>query len=194
VSRESFWRTLEESLQYRLGGFAYKKHVNGLGLMGGEKVLDFGCGGGACARQILKQLSADGTLTCLDNSEFWLSKAKRRLSKHANIEFKLGDISRMDIPPSSYDVISIHFVLHDVDSSSRQETANVLARLLKDTGSLFIREPMGKHHGMPAKEIRSLMASAGLREAGHEISKSRLGVSTYSGIFRKKAPPLEDTS
>ena len=84
--------------------------------------------------------------------------------------------------------------LHDVDSSLRQETVNALAHLLKDTGSLFIREPTGERHGMPANEIRSLMASAGLRETGHEISKSLFVGPTYSGVFRKEGPSQQDAS
>ena len=163
----------------------YKNYIEKFGLKGNEKILDFGCGGGVCARYIAELLSKEGFLTCVDTSKFWLSKAEERMKKFNNVELKLGDISTLDIKDSSYDVVTIHFVLHDIEPNLRKGVINTLARKLKNGGLLFIREPTKKSHGMSAQEIRDLMTSSGLEETDFKITKSMITGPMYAGIFKK---------
>ncbi len=55
-------------------------------------------------------------------------------------------------------------MLHDVPPWDRPAIVAELARLLRPGGRLFLREPTGKKHGMPAAQARELFAAAGLTE------------------------------
>jgi len=116
----------------------------------------------------------------VDVSDYWIAKAAKRLRKYSNVECKAGDIRVLDIPNSSFGVISVVHVLHDIAPPDRQDTVQALSRKLKAGGRLFIREPIGKSHGMPAEEIRSLLSNGGLVEARHEQTKSE-----YTGKYQK---------
>ncbi len=110
----TFAYILEDWLKYHFAGLVYAGHVKDLKLTGDEFVLDFGCGGGACAKLIARTLWPQGHVTCVDTSKYWLNKAKKRLCKFSNVGFLFADISRLGIPEGFYNVVSIHFVLHDL--------------------------------------------------------------------------------
>ena len=171
---------LEDTLKGLIGGpLLYNRYFKTFGLKGNEKVLDFGCGGGAGSRCLAKLLNAGGHLTCIDISNYWIKKANRRLKKYTNVECRAGDIRRLEIPDHSFDVVSIFHVIHDIAPEERREIVTVLCQKLKRNGTVFIRELVKKSHGMPAMEIRTLFADAGFREADCEESKSE-----YRGRFR----------
>ncbi len=174
---------LEDVLKGLIGGpFFYNPYFKTFGLKGNEKVLDFGCGGGAGSRFLIKFLNGDGHLTCVDVSNYWMKRAVKRLKKYPNVKCRTGDIRSMEIPDSSFDVISIFHVIHDIAPEDRQDTVTVLCRKLKGDGAVFVREPVRKSHGMPAAEIRALFANAGLRESDCKESKSE-----YRGIFKSES-------
>jgi ubiquinone/menaquinone biosynthesis C-methylase UbiE len=176
----SFLFALEDKLKGALGGpLLYGPYYRTFGLKGDESVLDFGCGGGAGSRCLASLLSERGHLTCVDVSHHWIEKARRRLRKYPNAECKAGDIRALTIPDASFDVISVFHVIHDIAPGERQETVNALCRKLKETGTVFVREPTRESHGMPAAAIRALFADAGLRETRHEETKSE-----YRGRFQ----------
>ncbi len=165
----------------------YKHYVNSLGLKGDEKVLDFGSGYGGNARHIAQVLQkGNGRLTCTDISEFWINVARKKLKEYSNIDFKVGELSSLDIEDSFFDAIIVHFTLHDIEKDSRQEATKALARKLKDTGNLFVREPTKKRHGMQPEEIRGLMTEAGLKETWYNFSKTMFLGPMYSGIYIKQ--------
>lgn len=179
--KPSFLFILEDRLKSFLGGpLLYNPYIKNFGLKGDEKVLDFGCGGGAGSQCLMKFLGENGHLTCVDISGYWLKKTIRRLRKYPNVECKQGDIRELDIPDSSFDVIYIIHVIHDIGPVERQDIINALSRTLKRGGSLFIREPIKKSHGMPVGEIQALLSEAGLKEAEHTENKSE-----YTGKFQK---------
>jgi len=171
---------LEDILKGLIGGsLLYKPYFATFGLRGDENVLDFGCGGGAGSRCLANILNKNGHLTCVDVSNYWTKRAVKRLKKYPNVECKAGDIRRLQIPDHSFDVISIFHVIHDIAPEERQDTVSVLCKKLKSDGTVFIREPIKKSHGMPMTEIRPLFSNAGLVETGYQESKSE-----YSGRYR----------
>ena len=171
----------EDVLKNYLGGLIlYNKYYRTFGLTGNEKVLDFGCGGGVGSKVLTKLLGETGSLTCVDLSGYWVKKAEKRLLNYPEVKVRQGDIREMDIPDSSFDVITMYHVMHDIVPGIRQETANRLATLLKSEGRLFIREPIKLSHGMPMEEIRSLFINAGLNEFQFTVDKS-----CYSGVYVK---------
>jgi ubiquinone/menaquinone biosynthesis C-methylase UbiE len=136
-------------------------------------------GGGVGSRCLAESLK-DGHLTCVDVSHYWINKARTRLKKYSNVECKAGDIREMDIPNSTFDVISTIHVIHDINPRDRQGTIGALSRKLKPGGILFIKERIEKSHGMPVEEIRASFSSAGLKETEHKETKSE-----YMGVYHK---------
>jgi len=177
----SFLFIVEDMLKSLIGDrLFYNSYFKNFGLKGDEKVLDFGCGGGTGAKYLIKFLNEDGHLTCVDVANYWINKAKKRLEKYSNVECKSGEIGELNIHDFLYDVISIIHVIHDIEPTKRQDTINILAQKLKKDGTLFIREPIRKSHGMPVKEIQTLLSNAGLKETQHTENKYE-----YKGKFMR---------
>lgn len=138
----------------------YHRFAKGLGLKGHETVMDFGSGSGVCSRHIAARLRNGGNLVCVDISKGWNTVIKNTLKLYNNVDFFLGSINRLDRQESSFDLIVIHFVLHDIPSSDRAGVLTDLARLLKSDGSIIIREP--QKHGLTNDEMEPMAANAQL--------------------------------
>ncbi|MEI7826356.1 MAG: class I SAM-dependent methyltransferase [Euryarchaeota archaeon] len=165
----------------------YRRYVEGLGLRGDERVLEYGSGPGAASRYVAQRLvSGGGHLTCVDISSVWMTYLKRRMREYQNVDFKLGDIVTLDVQDESFDVVLIHFVLHEIELSLRQEKVNALARTLKSDGAMFVREPISEQHGMPPEEVRTLVSSTGLLEVRFSISKPRFWLNHSDCLFEKR--------
>jgi len=166
-----------------LGG-AYRRFVDGMDLRGDERVLDYGSGSGAVARHIAKRLAAGGgRLTCVDISPRWQRALRRTLRGCEVVDYALGDVRELGLPEASFDVVLVHWMLHDVAGADRPSVLVALARLLRPGGRLFIREPARPGWGAAAVALRGLLGAAGLRELrGAEGSAFFLGPN-YSGVW-----------
>ncbi len=165
----------------------YRHHVEQLGLKGTEKILDFGCGSGNFARFAVKKLKKGGQITCLDTSKAWLEIAKKRLNKQAGISFSHKTIQEMMKDQTRFDLINVHWVLHNIPVDQRRETVQTLVGSLNTGGRLIIKEPTRETHGMPSWQIRDLMREAGLVEVKCQETKSMKGPA-FLGFFRKDRP------
>jgi len=164
----------------------YRRFVGSFGLKGDEMVLDFGCGPGSTSKFIAQILEkGGGELTCLDLSIIWIERAKKHLSRFSNVEYYAEDIRKWDEKNDYFDAVAIHFMLHDIDRSERQEVVRTLAEKMKTGAKLFIREPTKEGHGMRPEEIRELMSKSGLKETDSKTTKSLMMGVMYTGIFRK---------
>ena len=144
----------------------YRRYVDEMDLRGDELVLDYGCGSGAAARHLAKRLRpGGGHLTCMDVSERWQRTAKKALRAYPDVEFRRGDVRTLGLPAASFDVVLVHWMLHDIHPRDRPSVVAELARLLRPGGRLFSREPTAAKHGMPAARAREVYAAAGLCES-----------------------------
>jgi len=175
----SFLFRLEDKLKILFGRSFYQSYLKSFALNGNEHVLDFGCGGGVESRLIMKQLKNSGKLTCVDLSDYWTRRAKKRLKKYPNAVCLQGDIRKLNIPENTFDVIFAIHVIHDIAPEKRQSTVNALVQKLKPGGVFFIWEPTKISHGMAVEEIRALLSHAGLKEKTHKKTKS-----SYKGEFK----------
>ena len=144
-------------------GLIYKPFVERIGLKGDERVLDFGAGWGDVTFFVAPLLGKGGSVTLLDISSGWQRVAKKRLNDIKNISFVNADIFSAGLPDQSFDVIVIHFMLHDIPTEERQAIVKELAKKLKPGGFVYLGEPTTKSHGMTSAEIDRLMSDAGLR-------------------------------
>ena len=169
-------------------GPLYRRYVDEMSLRGDERVLDYGCGSGAAARHLAKRLQAGGGhLTCMDVSERWQRTARRALRAYPDVEFRLGDVRGMHLPAASFDVVLVHWMLHDVPPWDRPGTVAELARLLRPGGRLFSREPTNARHGMPAAQMREVFAAAGLAETLAGEGKAPILGDHYRAVWTRPA-------
>jgi ubiquinone/menaquinone biosynthesis C-methylase UbiE len=175
------WITL--LVGHLLGGRFYRPYVEGLGLRGDERVLDFGTGAGTPARYLAARLPrAGGHLTCLDVSQRWQAVARRRLRRFDHVDFVLGDVRAASLEEASFDLVFIHFVLHEIPASERPGTVRRLSELLAGDGRLAIREPL---NFISRDEIRRLMAASGLVEKAGRQTEVRTQGQVYEGVYTK---------
>jgi len=170
--------------EYVVEGPSYRRFVDSLGLKGGGWVIDYGSGTGVASKLIAQRLlEGNGHLTCVDVSQVLIDVVRERLREFPNVDFKLGDITNLDIEDNRYDIVAIRYVLHDIPRAERQEKVNALSKKLKGGGRVLIEEPVAgeteasKMHGMhlgafSPGEIRELMRSAELKELRLRTTKS----------------------
>lgn len=174
------YRFIDEFGKNRLFGFIYTNYIKSLNLKGNESVLDFGSGSGAGSKHLAKILQ-DGHLTCVDISDYWMEKAKKRMKDNKNVEFLVGQLPELNLKSNSFDVIYIFYVLHHVDKEMRSNIVCEFYKILKTDGRLFIKEPQREYDGMPVAEIQELMADSGFYEV---FAKEEKG--TFRAEYRKK--------
>lgn len=151
----------------------YRAFAHSLNLCGDERVLDFGSGSGICSRHIAARLQNGGRLDCVDISRGWMEVIRKTLRRHDNVGYHLGHITELGLPDSTFDVVVIHFVLHDIPADERPGVVNALGRRLKPTGRLIVREPQGD--GLAPGELNQLTAAAGLHPSTFKAHKIAIG-------------------
>jgi ubiquinone/menaquinone biosynthesis C-methylase UbiE len=166
----------------------YRRYVDEMGLRGDERVLDYGSGSGAAARHLAKRLVAGGRLTCMDVSARWQAVLHRVLRDYPDVQYRLGDVRTMGLQEASFDVVLVHWMLHDVAPADRPSIVAELARLLRPGGRLFAREPTGRKHGIGAAEVRRLCAGAGLTESGAVEGKAPILGEHYRAVWTRLDP------
>jgi len=159
---EIFLVLLSSNLTRRL---RYRRFIEDVGLKGDELVLDFGSGWGDNTRYISDALDKGGRVFALDISTKWQEIIRDRLKGRKNIEYVNSDLQAACLPDRSFDVIVVHYVLHEVPVDDRLPTVKELASKLKSGGFIHLREPTKKGHGMSIEEVRSLMSKVGLTES-----------------------------
>jgi ubiquinone/menaquinone biosynthesis C-methylase UbiE len=168
-------------------GPLYRRYVDQMGLRGDERVLDYGSGSGAAARHLAARLSPDGHLTCVDVSERWQQALRSVLKAYPDARLCRGDIRTLGLPEDGYDVVLVHWMLHDVPPWDRPGIVAELARLLRPGGRLFSREPTSARHGIPAAHLRQLFAAAGLTETVSTEGKAAILGEHYRAVWTKPA-------
>lgn len=84
------------------------------GLQAGERVLDLGSGGGIDCFLAARQVGAAGRVTGLDMTPFMIELAMQNAENLGldNVEFVQGEMERMPLPDSAYDVIISNCVVN----------------------------------------------------------------------------------
>jgi SAM-dependent methyltransferase len=77
-----------------------------LGLAGGERVLEIGCGAGALTLPLAEAVGAEGRVVAIDISEPMLALARRRVEERGlrNVTLLLGDAQVFAFDPAAFDL------------------------------------------------------------------------------------------
>lgn len=166
----------------------YKNYVDGMGLKGDEKVLEFGPGTGKMSKHIVRALPR-GHLTIVDLSKNWLKAVGKVVGESPNVDLKHGKIMNIPLSDGSFDVIVASFVIHDVDDHERRQVVDRLAALLKKGGRMYVRDPElnGRSgHGITPWELRRVMQGSGLKEVTFERLRPWFMGPLNQGIYVKE--------
>lgn len=174
------YRLIDELGNNRLFSFIYTSHIKKLKFKGNEKVLDFGSGSGAGSRHLAEVLQKGGHLTCVDISEYWTNKAKKRMKNFNHVDFLIGQLPELELKTNSFDIIYIFYTLHDVSPDLRNGIVREFYKILKEGGKIYIKEPQRKYDGMPVTEIVELMKDSGFTKE-YSLEKK----SAYTAVYRK---------
>jgi SAM-dependent methyltransferase len=118
--------------------------IRELALVGGERVIDFGCGLGQLTRMIAKASGSSGYVMGFDASVAQLEKAKSLAAADGEdnmVEFRHGDVTSPPLSPDevgTFDVAHARFVLeHVIDPGA---VVKQMARALRPGGRLIIQD------------------------------------------------------
>ncbi len=140
----------------------YKELLPALKLNGTESILDFGSGTGVLAKKIIKELSNGGTLSCLDLSEAFLNRVRKKLRKYTNVNYILGDIQEMNMSSNTFDKIVITWVIHHIEDEVRLGLLQSIVSTLKPNGEIYVIEFLAPPHGIPEIALIELFNGIGL--------------------------------
>jgi SAM-dependent methyltransferase len=108
------------------------------GIEPGMAVLDAACGTGAATLPAAERVRPGGRVVAVDFSPEMLALASEKASRRAllNIDWRLEDVTTLELPPASFDAVLCLFALCDV--ADMTALAAALWRLVRPGGRLVI--------------------------------------------------------
>ncbi len=137
----------------------------------GWVVADLGCGTGVTVEHLAPVVRR---VIAVDREPAMLDAARRRLTAHHNVEFRLGDLCGLDLADASVDAAMILLVTVYLETPAAAVAE--AARILRRGGAVLIvdmvahdrttyRHTMGHHHlGFSEANVRGWAAAAGLAD------------------------------
>jgi len=104
---------------------------------GNEEVLDICCANGK-GTQYLASYFKQGRVTGIDLNPVMISFAIKNTKKTANVNFRVGDCTKMDFSDKSFDFVNSFLALHEIPTQLVKIVLKEIKRVLKDTGRLLV--------------------------------------------------------
>jgi SAM-dependent methyltransferase len=134
---------LGERLEFRGSDATFNQmretYFDQLPLVTAETVLDLGCGTGVEVRALLKREAFGGHVVAIDHSPALIETARRLAEEEQfgeRIEYRIGDVHRLDLRDASYDIVIAHTLLSHV--ADPPTVLREIARVTRPGGSVAI--------------------------------------------------------
>ncbi len=152
--------------------------VDGLGLRGGERVLDVATGTGLVAAEVLSR--GQCSIVAVDQSPAMLAAARARFAARPGVPVELLQCEAEALPfeDESFDAVSFTYLLRYVDDPPA--TVRELARVLRPGGSIGSVE-FGVPPSAPARAAWRLYTGIGLPALGRVFSAEWAQVGRFLG-------------
>lgn len=113
--------------------------IERLDLKPGMSVLDVGCGTGDDAREIASIVGPNGRVVGIDLSEALVAESKKRAAGSGlAVEFRIGDIRKLDFPDESFDCVRTDRVLMFVPEI--EKAISEIIRVMRPEGRVVASE------------------------------------------------------
>ena len=109
-----------------------------LELHAGRHVLDVGCGAGDDAREMAGMVAPAGRVVGIDSSEGMIKEAQARVGASPMLEFRIGEVGKLDFPDNSFDAVRTDRVLMFVSEVDR--AISEIHRVLRPGGCVVTSE------------------------------------------------------
>ncbi len=118
--------------------YAGQRTVDQLALVPGSTILDVCCGTGASAIPAARRTGVQGRVLAIDIASDALKKGQEKASQQnlSQLDFRLGDMTDLGLPDSSFDAVICVFGIFFVEDMAKQ--IQKLWRLLRVGGQLAI--------------------------------------------------------
>jgi ubiquinone/menaquinone biosynthesis C-methylase UbiE len=160
-------------------GRVYRRIVSLSGARPGDSVLDVASSSGYLARKLAAAVGPAGHVTGVDPSEAAIAHARRRA--RGAITFTVGVAQDLDLPDSSFDVVTCTLAIHHFPARKREAAFREMYRVTKPGGRLLAadfdpsRRPLPIHPG--GRRMRRASATVGPLDelaaaAGYQVEAS----------------------
>jgi ubiquinone/menaquinone biosynthesis C-methylase UbiE len=144
-------------------GRVYLRIVALSGARRGDSVLDVGASSGYLARKLADTTGPTGHVTAVDPSEAAISWARRHT--RSAVTFLVGVAQDLDLPDSSFDVVTCTLAVHHIPARKRQAAFSEMYRVTRPGGRLLVadfntrQQPLSLHPG--ARRMHRAAVAAG---------------------------------
>uniref|UniRef100_A0A674CB94 phosphoethanolamine N-methyltransferase n=1 Tax=Salmo trutta TaxID=8032 RepID=A0A674CB94_SALTR len=112
--------------------------------LSGQRVLELGAGIGRFTSHLLTQASH---VTAVDFMESFVEKNRQDNSHHGNASFLQADVTKLDFPKNSYDIIFSNWLLMYLSDVELRSLTEKMLGWLRPGGYLFFRESCNHQSG-----------------------------------------------
>lgn len=150
----------------------------------GDRLLDVGCGTGDVVRALAGLVGAHGTVVGIEPSATMLDEARRRTGERShNVEFRSGDIARLDFDDATFDGVTCERVFQHLDTPDAALAE--LVRVIRPGGRIVVIDTdWGMHaiHGADP-QLTSRVVQCWAANAANGWSGRRLpGLFVHAGL------------
>ena len=95
-----------------------------------RKLIDVACGTGDISKLFIKAINNSGYVLCVDSNQNMINECRKNLGKYKNLDFKVCNAEKLNVPDNSFDYYSISFGLRNTKNidKSLKEAHRVLKK------------------------------------------------------------------